>query len=114
MLAQEHEIAFDEHDGHQAIYICGVARKGYSTKKNYEHNVHLAIVPDADAASQFHFEQWRVEVEFGRIVAIPGVADLGPKNRRLPYPYTSCRIFRWGSCFFSPERSPQHDSIPQR
>lgn len=33
-LANEQEIAFDEHTGHHAIYICGVVRKGYSVKKN--------------------------------------------------------------------------------
>ncbi len=107
LLAQEREIAFDEYDGHQAIYICGVARKGYSAKKNYEHNVHLAIVPHVDATSQFHFEQWRVEVDGGRVIPIPRVEDLAPEIRRLPDPYTSCRIFRWGACFFARERDQQ-------
>jgi hypothetical protein len=100
-LATEQEIVFDEHSGHRAIYICGVARKGYSGKKNYEHNVHLAIVPDLKATSRFHFEHWRVEVECGKVIPIPALEDLGPELRRLPDPYTSCRIFRWGSCFFA-------------
>ena len=104
-LGTEHEITFDEQDGHRAIYICGVARKGYSVKKNYGHNVHLAIVPDADAISHFHFEHWRVEVQCGQVIPIPRVEDLAPENRRLAFPYTSCRIFRWGSCFFEHERS---------
>lgn len=100
-LATQQELTFDEHSGHRAIYICGVARKGYSLKKNYRHNVHLAIIPELGASSRFRFGQWRVEVECGKVIPIPGVEDLAPELLRLPAPYTSCRIFRWGSCFLN-------------
>jgi hypothetical protein len=100
-LATEQEITFDEHSGHRAIYICGVARSGYSVKKNYEHNVHLAIVPKPAVSSRFRFEQWRVEVECGKVIPIPRLEDLTPELLRLPDRYTSCRIFRWGSYFFN-------------
>ena len=97
LLAQEHEVAFDEHDGHQAIYICGVARKGYSTKKNYSHNVHIAIAPMADQRDAFQFDKWVVQIENGTILPIPSLVDLPPHLLRLPKPFTTCRIFRWGT-----------------
>jgi hypothetical protein len=96
-LAEDREIAFDEHVGHSAIYICGVARKGYSSKKNYEHNVHLAIRPAAAAASSFRFERWIVEVSNGVIEPIPTFDDLSGDLKALPPAYSQCRIFRWGS-----------------
>ena len=96
-LAEEREITFDEHAGHGAIYICGVARKGYSSKKNYEHNVHLAIRPSPGARDTFSFEQWIVEIDGGVVLPIPAEEDLDPRYRTLPPAYTTCRIFRWGS-----------------
>ena len=96
-LAEDREIAFDEHVGHSAIYICGVARKGYSSKKNYEHNVHLAIRPAAAAASSFRFERWIVEVSNGVIEPRPTFDDLSGDLKALPPAYSQCRIFRWGS-----------------
>jgi hypothetical protein len=102
LLAQERQIAFDEHDGHQAIYICGVARKGYSVKKNYPHNVHLAIRPMTSAYSSFEFENWTVAVENGDILPIPGPEQLPTFLQGLPDRYTTCRIFRWGAGFFLP------------
>lgn len=102
LLAQEHQIAFDEHDGHQAIYICGVARKGYSVKKNYPHNVHLAIRPRTSACSSFEFEKWTVAIENGEILPIPGPDQLPTSLQGLPHRYTTCRIFRWGAGFFLP------------
>jgi hypothetical protein len=97
LLAQEHEIAFDEHDGHQAIYICGVACKGYSVKKNYPHNVHVALKPILGAKTEFQFENWVVQIENGTVLSIPGIAELTPRLRQLPERFTTCRIFRWGS-----------------
>jgi hypothetical protein len=102
LLVQEHEIAFDEHEGHEAIYICGVARKGYSVKKNYPHNVHLAIRPRTSAYSSFEFESWKVAVENGDILPIPGAEQLPTGLQGLPERYTTCRIFRWGAGFFLP------------
>jgi hypothetical protein len=97
LLAQEHEIAFDEHDGHRAIYICGVARQGYSTKTNYPHNVHIAIAPMAGSQASFQFEKWTVQIENGTVLSIPAPGDLPPRLRELPAPFTTCRIFRWGT-----------------
>jgi hypothetical protein len=110
-LATEHEITFDEHSGYCAVYICGVARKGYSVKKNYEHNVHLAIVPDSGANSRFQFDQWQVEIDGGKVIPIPRLDELAPEIRRRPDPYTSCRIFRWGACHFARERNQQPVSV---
>jgi hypothetical protein len=97
LLAQEQHIAFDEHDGHQAIYICGVARKGYSVKKNYAHNVHIAIAPIEGAMAEFQFENWVVQIENGSVLSIPITAELPPRLRQLPERFTTCRVFRWGT-----------------
>ena len=51
-LATELQITFDEHSGLRAIYVCGVARRGCSVK-NYEHRVHLAMVPEPGVSSRF-------------------------------------------------------------
>ena len=96
-LAEDREIVFDEHIGHSAIYICGVARKGYSSKKNYEHNVHLAIRPTPGRIDAFTFERWRVEIEGGIALPIPSAKDLDARFSGLPPAYTTCRIFRWAS-----------------
>ena len=94
-LAQEKEIVFDERDGHTAIYICGVARQGYGAKKNYPHNVHIAIQPSAGSQSVFEFEKWKVEVVNGIVLPIPGPESLPRRLQSLPSQYTTCRIFRW-------------------
>ncbi len=96
-LAENRTIVFDEHAGHQAIYICGVARKGYSSKKNYDHNVHLAIRPAAGDASAYQFERWHVSITNGTLLPIPSFDDLPENLKRLPPAYSQCRIFRWGS-----------------
>jgi hypothetical protein len=101
LLAQEREIAFDEHDGHQAIYICGVARKGYSVKKNYAHNVHLAIRPRRDIRAEFQFERWRVQVINGEVLPIIDVDQMPTRFRSLPDAFITCRIFRWGASFLT-------------
>ena len=98
-LAEDRTIVFDEHAGHQVIYICGVARKGYSSKKNYDHNVHLAIRPSMGHSCSFEFKQWRVDIEGGEALTIPPEIELEDRFQRLPAPYTTCRIFRWAACF---------------
>lgn len=103
-LATDHEIAFDEHNGHRAIYICGVARKGYSVKKNYDHNVHIAIRLSPGTLASFAFEDWAVEVENGELLAIPDQAALPTRFSSLPDRFTTCRIFRWAARYF-PETS---------
>jgi hypothetical protein len=104
-LATEQEISFDEHADHRAVYICGVARQGYSTKKNYSHNVHLAIRPAPGAESAFYFEQWHVAITNGLILSIPGPDGLPDGLRGLPDRFTTCRIFCWGAQFFDAEVS---------
>jgi len=97
LLAQQREIAFDEHDEHRAIYICGVARRRYSMKKNYPHNVHVAIAPMEGAKAEFRFEDWIVQIENGAVLSIPESDALPPRLRQLPPRFTTCRIFRWGT-----------------
>jgi hypothetical protein len=100
-LAKQHDIAFDEHTDHRAIYICGVARTGYSAKRNYKHNVHIAIRPAPGATDAYAFDQWRVQVSNGRVLAIPEPASLPIPLRGLSAAYIDCRIFRWAACFFN-------------
>ena len=96
-LAEDSTIAFDEHAGHQAIYICGVARKGYSSKKNYEHNVHLAIRPSFGAKTAYCFEEWYVAIENGELQRIPGQDELPGNLQQIPSAFKTCRIFRWAA-----------------
>ncbi len=98
-LAEDRTVVFDEHTGHQAIYICGVARKGYSSKKNYEHNVHLAIGPSTGVVSHFTFEQWSVQVTNGIVLPIPRPHALPERLQVLPDRYTTCRIFCWAASY---------------
>lgn len=111
-LATERTLVFDEHSGHEAVYICGVARMGYSTKRNYEHNVHLAVRPAVGVSSLYQFEDWRVAIENGVIQSIPRQDELPLDLRQLPPSFTTCRIFRWAACSLrvSPEsrHSEQH------
>lgn len=98
-LATEQQITFDEHSGHPAIYMCGVARSGYSVKKNYAHNVHLAIRPSPGTSGRFVFEDWTVEVENGELLAIPDYAALPARFCSLPDRFTTCHIFRWAATY---------------
>ena len=96
-LAEDRAIVFDEHTGHQAIYICGVTRKGYSSKKNYEHNVHLAIRPSVGTKSAYRFESWCVDIENGELQRIPAADELPRNLQHMPAAFRTCRIFRWAS-----------------
>ena len=93
-------IEFDEENDFKAIYICGVINKGYSVKKNYPHNVHLAIEPKEGAKSLYEFENWKIEIENGMISEIPDIDELPSKYRKLPKEYITCRIFRWAIGYF--------------
>lgn len=88
------EIIFDEFD-YKAIYICGVIKRGYSQKKNYEHNVHLAILQKEGARAVWEFEEWKVEIENGVVCEIIDEDGLEEKYKALDENYTTCRIFRW-------------------
>ena len=102
----ETTIIFDEQpeDSFKAIYICGVINKGYSQKKNYPHNVHLAIVPKPGARCLYQFEEWEIIIEDGMISMIPEIEELPKEYQGLPEEYVTCRIFRWSiGYFFSDE-----------
>jgi hypothetical protein len=89
----------------RAIYICGVSKFGYSAKRNYIHNLHAAILPEAGARGDLEFENWRIAVRNGRFLGIPAdAAELPEQYRGLPAEYTTCRIFRWAACYFSQPR----------
>ena len=92
------EVVFDEFE-HKAIYICGVIKKGYSQKKNYNHNVHLVILPKEGEKSVWEFEDWKVEIEDGVICEIIPEEKLEEKYKGLEDKYTTCRIFRWAVDF---------------
>ncbi|WP_404987899.1 hypothetical protein [Clostridium culturomicium] len=94
---KETTIVFDEQpeESFKAIYICGVVSQGYSSKKNYPHNVDLAIVPKQGARCLYQFENWQLEIENGMISLIPGIEELPKKYQNLPEEYVTCRIFRW-------------------
>lgn len=99
------EIIFDEEKlgEYEAIYICGVIKKGYSQKKNYEHNVHLAIIPKKGEKQSWQFEQWKVEIEGGiisKIISEKELENLSEKYKGLAEEYRTCRIFRWMVGFF--------------
>lgn len=87
----ETTIIFDEQpeDKFKAIYICSVINKGYSQKKNYPHNVHLAMVPKEGARCLYQFEEWEIEIE-----------ELPVKYQGLPEEYVNYRIFRWAIGYF--------------
>ena len=82
----ETTIIFDEQpeDTFKAIYICGVISKGFSAKKNYPHNVHLAIIPKKGARCLYQFEEWIIEIEDGMISMIPEIEELPEKYQDLP------------------------------
>lgn len=95
------QIAFDEQaaDSFWAVYICGVASRGYAKGTNYPHNVHAAIVPALGAEDQWYFESWRLRVVNGKFSRIPSAVEQIPERYRgLPDAFTNCRIFRWAVC----------------
>jgi hypothetical protein len=81
--------------GYSVLYVCGVAKRGYSKKKNYPHNLHLPIQPMEGERAEFSFEQWHLTIDNGRVLPIPREADLPESCRGLPSEFTTCRIFRW-------------------
>lgn len=103
----EETITFDEfpEGTYKAIYICGVFKAGSSTKKNYPHNVHLAIVSEEGHNDVYDFEDWHIQIEGGRITRIPTEEELDERFFNYPYDHHhyTCRIFRWMVGFFYPE-----------
>ena len=84
-----------------ALYICGVAKMGYSKKLNYAHNLHLPILHKPGYSQEYSFEDWRVSIDNGIVLAIPAETDMPMKYRTLPPEFTTCRIFRWAVTCFS-------------
>ena len=102
LLAQP-KLRMDEvTDGnYEAIYFCGVLKKGYlhkdATKNNYRHNIHFAVRPVDGAHDVWDFENWHVEIDGGVLERIPETYELKDKFFHEPYTshYYTCRIFRW-------------------
>jgi hypothetical protein len=78
----------------RALYLCGVAKRGYP-RSNYPHNLHAAVQPEPGHRETFTFEGWEMQVENGRFLPIPSLAQLPKPYRLLPPAFTTCRIFRW-------------------
>jgi hypothetical protein len=100
---ETHHVIFDEQvpGGYDAIYICGVAKHGYTRKQNYPHNVHAAILPVPGFQDEWSFEEWRMTVHGGRFLSIPASPEEMPERyRMLPGEYTTCRIFRWAASWY--------------
>jgi hypothetical protein len=99
------DILFDEQppESYDAIYICGVAKRGYTRKQNYPHNVHAAILPVPAFEDEWAFEGWRMTVHGGRLLVIPASPNEIPEQyRSFPDPFITCRIFRWAASWYSP------------
>ena len=96
-------------DAYEAIYFCGVIKKGYLNKNplknNYRHNVHFAVHPLKGSQDEWNFENWHVKIEDGIIERIPDVCELPEKYFHFPYSshFYTCRIFRWMLGHFYPD-----------
>lgn len=110
-LASTPKLILDEQpiNSFSAIYICGVASKGYQKKENYPHNLHTVISPEPGKVDVFDFEDWHLEVENGRFIAIPEETDLPEKYKTLSDKYVTCRIFRWAVVTFCEELGQDND-----
>lgn len=110
LLEQPTLVMDEEPDGlYEAIYFCGVLKKGYLNKNplknNYPHNVHFAVRPADGENDVWDFENWHVEIDNGKLERIPATYELPEKFFNLPYNahYYSCRIFRWMVGHFYPQ-----------
>ncbi len=97
---------------YEALYICGVAQQGYRQKENYPHNLHAAVLPAPGLKDVFEFETWKLSIENGKFIKIPGEDALPPNLRALPPEYTTCRIFRFASLY--DELIIRHSTIENR
>ena len=103
-LGRQSELVLDERSEgtFDAFYICGVAKRGYSAKKNYPLNLHAVVQPKPGADDVFEFLEWRLSVRNGRFLRIPAQDEIPEAYRDLPPEFVTCRIFRWASVFYSP------------
>jgi hypothetical protein len=99
-LRETARLVLDERDPSEffALYICGVAKQGYSRRLNYPHNLHAAMLPAPGRRDRFRFEEWELEVTNGVFDPIPALEELPPRLGALPEEFTTCRIFRWAVC----------------
>lgn len=102
-LGTTRRLVLDERpvSSYRALYICGVAARGYRNKQNYPHNLHAPIQPEYGASDTFRFEEWELRVENGRFLPIIAEEQLPARYRTLPPEYTTCRIFRWAAGHFA-------------
>lgn len=100
-LLSQPELTMDEVDvqKYKALYFCGGSKMGYP------HNVHFIVIPQEGATAHWEFEEWKVEIENGKLSAIPAEADLDDRFFKEPYNehFYTCRNFRWMVGFFYPE-----------
>ena len=110
-LLEQASLVMDEvpDDQYEAIYFCGVLKKGYLNnnplKNNYPHNVHFAVRPAEGETDVWNFENWHVEIENGKLERIPATYELPENFFHSPYNshFYTCRIFRWMIGHFFPQ-----------
>ena len=110
-LLNQPDMVMDEvsENNYEAIYFCGVLKKGYLNKNplknNYSHNVHFAVRPVEGEHDVWDFEEWHVEIDGGVLEHIPETYELKEKFFQAPYTsqYYTCRIFRWMVGHFFPD-----------
>lgn len=107
----EKVISFDEQptNSYDAIYLCGVSKKGYNTQKqrpywekdNYQNNLHVAIKPEPGTSDQKVFNgKWNLKINNGKFLPIPGEDELPERYKKLGDDFKKCRMFRWIACFY--------------
>ncbi len=109
-LLEQPSLVMDEvpEGQYEAIYFCGVIKKGYLNKNplknNYPHNVHFAVRPSDGAHDVWDFENWHVEIDGGVLEPIPTESQLNNRFFQPPFDahYYTCRIFRWMVGHFYP------------
>lgn len=108
-LLRQPIIKMDEYEDYDAIYFCGVLKKGYLNKNpeknNYRHNVHFIVLPQLGNSDIWEFENWKVTINNGTLERIPKTFELDDSLFNYPYNshYFTCRIFRWMVGHFYPK-----------
>ena len=85
---------------YKAIYLCGVAAKGYPTKTNYPNNLHTAVKSTPGIDDTYNFLNYKIVARNGTFTPIPEENDLPSDLLKLPKEYKTCRIFRWAAVEF--------------